>query len=254
MSTACPRTPTRLLVGPGAQPGPRPDGRLLAAVHEDQLTHPTPCRDWNVQQLVTHVRPRPAAFLRWRAASRSTGRRPRAVTGDRLGRGVPVAADDLIHHWHQQGEDAGSARWTGTPPSSPSTPSTSPAAIGHGPAGSTPRWPSAAWPSCRSLTPENRGGAFGPARRRPRTRRSTSGWRRTPGAVAERRPSDRSPASGHAAGCAEVGLVPDPRSVSRAPARPGTAVSPGRRSRPPGRRRRGPGGPRRPRRTRPGRR
>ena len=30
-------------------------GDLVAAVREDHLGNPTPCADWNVQQLVTHV-------------------------------------------------------------------------------------------------------------------------------------------------------------------------------------------------------
>ena len=30
-------------------------GDVLSAVHEDQLSQPTPCRDWDVRRLIAHI-------------------------------------------------------------------------------------------------------------------------------------------------------------------------------------------------------
>ena len=124
-------------------------GDVLAAVHEDQLSQPTPCRDWDVAQLIAHVRGRAAATSLQMSQggepdwSRDPVRPP--ASGPRTFR---AAADDLIHFWHQQATRPTPVRSTGRPPSSPSTPGTSPGRPASA-ASSTPRSPSAAWPSCR---------------------------------------------------------------------------------------------------------
>lgn len=81
-------------------------GDALASVHPDHLGRPTPCRDWQVGDLVAHLTAAPRHFL-----TRLQGREP-----DRSDAPVPPddqwagdfrsAADDLVHHWHQQGDDA----------------------------------------------------------------------------------------------------------------------------------------------------
>lgn len=76
-------------------------GDLLDHVHEDDLEAPTPCRDWNVAQLVDHLVAVPANFLDsmrgqevdWSATP------PRLTSG--WAAEFRIRADDLIHAWHQ---------------------------------------------------------------------------------------------------------------------------------------------------------
>jgi len=87
-------------------------GDVLAAVHPDQLPHPTPCPDWDVAQLIGHLVDAPVNFLemaRGRAPDRSAA--PRRATGD-WAAAFRSNADDLIHSWHQVGEAAtGQVDW-----------------------------------------------------------------------------------------------------------------------------------------------
>ena len=81
-------------------------GDVLARVHEDQLTRPTPCNDWDVARLIAHLVAAPTRFL---AAMR--GETPDWTTepppvGSEWAPVFRVGADDLIHAWHQQGEQA----------------------------------------------------------------------------------------------------------------------------------------------------
>ncbi|MFC6287476.1 TIGR03086 family metal-binding protein [Nocardioides sp. GCM10027113] len=87
-------------------------GDVIAAVHEDQLDQPTPCADWDVGRLVSHLVADPRHFLEM-----ARGGRP-AWTGEPERVLYPAATfrsagDDLIHHWHQQGdpEDPGAVDW-----------------------------------------------------------------------------------------------------------------------------------------------
>ncbi len=80
-------------------------GDVLAAIHEDQLSLPTPCADWDVALLIGHVTTSPRNFL---AMARSedvdlTAAPVPATSG--WAADFRSAADDLIHHWHQQGDD-----------------------------------------------------------------------------------------------------------------------------------------------------
>lgn len=80
-------------------------GDVIAAVHDDQLDQPTPCADWDVGRLVSHLVADPRHFLRM-----ASGGRP-AWTGEPERVEQPAAAfrsagDDLIHHWHEQGDPA----------------------------------------------------------------------------------------------------------------------------------------------------
>ena len=38
-------------------------GDVLAAVHQDQLSRPTPCNDWDVARLIAHIVAAPRRFL-----------------------------------------------------------------------------------------------------------------------------------------------------------------------------------------------
>ncbi|MFC4784051.1 TIGR03086 family metal-binding protein [Nocardioides sp. MAHUQ-72] len=136
-------------------------GDVLAAVHPDQLTRPTPCNDWDVARLIAHLVAAPTKFL---AAMR--GEEPDWATeppeiGHEWAPVFRVGADDLIHAWHQQGDEADArtvdwqtseiavhtwdlARATGQ--SAQLEPSVAERALAFMSAG---------------LTPENRGNAFG---------------------------------------------------------------------------------------------
>jgi len=86
-------------------------GDLVAAVRDDQLGNVTPCRAWRVQQLLAHVLAAPQRFLRMAHGEEvdwdSTPTPPETGWAEAF----REDADDLIHHWHQQGEEAGSADW-----------------------------------------------------------------------------------------------------------------------------------------------
>jgi uncharacterized protein (TIGR03086 family) len=136
-------------------------GDVLAAVHEDQLAKPTPCRDWDVKRLVAHIVADPAKLLEMSQGgqpdwSSDPDPVPGAWTSD-----FRSAADDLIHFWHSSGDDANAgqidwqtaeiavhtwdlARATGqTPPLDPDVAERGLAFMSG------------------ALTPENRGQAFG---------------------------------------------------------------------------------------------
>ena len=143
-------------------------GDVLTAVHEDHLARPTPCADWNVGQLVSHVLAAPGRFLQM-----ARGEQPDWTATPTLPSDAGWAsqfrnsADDLIHFWHQQGEaaDAGQADWQ-----------TAEMAVHawdlHRATGQRARLdPEVAERGLafmsQGLTPENRGPAFGPEREAP---------------------------------------------------------------------------------------
>lgn len=81
-------------------------GDVLAEVRAGDLDKPTPCSGWTVRQLAGHLSAAPGRFL-------ASGR------GEEVDWSAPAeggphdwtdrfrsSADDLIHHWHQQGDDA----------------------------------------------------------------------------------------------------------------------------------------------------
>ncbi|HET8599289.1 MAG TPA: TIGR03086 family metal-binding protein [Segeticoccus sp.] len=81
-------------------------GDLLVHVRDDQLGHPTPCRDWDVSTLVAHLVGGVRTFTvaaRGECPDWSTALEP--VTGDRAAT-FRAAADDLLHAWHQAGDAA----------------------------------------------------------------------------------------------------------------------------------------------------
>ena len=81
-------------------------GDALAAVHEDQLTQPTPCRDWDVARLIAHIVASPRNLLEMSQGGQPDwSKEPDAVTGG-WAADFRAAADDLIHFWHAKGEDA----------------------------------------------------------------------------------------------------------------------------------------------------
>jgi len=88
-------------------------GDVLAAVHPDQLTLPTPCADWDVAQLIGHLVDAPVRFLQMaRGEQPDWSAGPRRVA-DTWASDFRSNADDLLHHWHQAGAaaDAGQIDW-----------------------------------------------------------------------------------------------------------------------------------------------
>jgi uncharacterized protein (TIGR03086 family) len=81
-------------------------GDVLAAVHEDQLALPTPCSEWDVARLVAHLVQDPRTFVQMaQGAEVDWSAEPPAVTSG-WAKAFRSAADDLIHHWHQAGDEA----------------------------------------------------------------------------------------------------------------------------------------------------
>jgi uncharacterized protein (TIGR03086 family) len=84
-------------------------GDVLAAVHEEQLGDATPCRDWDVGRLVSHLVADPRHFLEMVAGGKPEwGNEPDRVLYPAAT--FRSAGDDLIHYWHQQGDDADPGR------------------------------------------------------------------------------------------------------------------------------------------------
>lgn len=136
-------------------------GDVLAAIHQDQLSQPTPCEDWDVAHLIGHVLDDPVRFTEAvRGGDPDWTAPPRPATGDWAGQ-FRSRADDLMHAWHQSDQqNEGAADWQiaelavhtwdlvrATGQDRPLDPTV--AERGH------------AFMS-RSLAPDNRGSAFGP--------------------------------------------------------------------------------------------
>jgi uncharacterized protein (TIGR03086 family) len=135
-------------------------GDVLVAVHEDHLSKPTPCRDWDVSQLVAHLVADPGNLLAMaRGDDVDWSAQPDAPPPS-WAQVFRSAADDLMHHWHQQGDDAdaGQVDWQ-----------TAEFAVHTWDLARAIRWPRPLDPEVaergyafmsQALTPENRGQAF----------------------------------------------------------------------------------------------
>jgi uncharacterized protein (TIGR03086 family) len=88
-------------------------GDVLEVIHRDQLADPTPCTDWTVAQLIGHVVGVPRRFLEMmRGGEPDWSTAPEPATEGWTAE-FRTAADDLIHAWHEVGEDAdaGTVDW-----------------------------------------------------------------------------------------------------------------------------------------------
>ncbi|MCW2844724.1 MAG: hypothetical protein JWN22_2640 [Nocardioides sp.] len=141
-------------------------GDVLAAIHEDQLALPTPCSEWDVARLVAHVVHDPRTFLEMAQGKEiDWAAEPPPVTSG-WADAFRSAADDLIHHWHQVGDDqAPQADWQTAEFAVHSWDLAR--AIGY----AQPLDPGVAERGLAfmsgSLTDHNRGSAFGPAQAAP---------------------------------------------------------------------------------------
>lgn len=85
-------------------------GDVLDGVHADQLDLPTPCAAWTVRTLVGHLEAAPRNFLAMARGEEVDWSAVPDPGESGWSARFRVGADDLIHHWHQQGADA-SADW-----------------------------------------------------------------------------------------------------------------------------------------------
>ena len=81
-------------------------GDVLAAVHQDQLSLSTPCNDWDVARLIAHLVAAPTRFLDAVKGEQADWSADPPPVGSEWASVFRVAADDLIHAWHQQGDRA----------------------------------------------------------------------------------------------------------------------------------------------------
>ena len=88
-------------------------GDVLAAIRHEQLSDPTPCPDWDVAHLIGHVIADAVRFTdSVRGGDPDWTAPPDPVTAEWTAR-FRSDADDLIHAWHQQEDqaDEGAADW-----------------------------------------------------------------------------------------------------------------------------------------------
>jgi uncharacterized protein (TIGR03086 family) len=88
-------------------------GDALTAVHQDQLSQPTPCNDWDVARLIAHMVASPHHLLEMSQGGQPDwSKEPEAPSGEWAAE-FRSAADDLIHFWHAQGDqaDSGQVDW-----------------------------------------------------------------------------------------------------------------------------------------------
>jgi uncharacterized protein (TIGR03086 family) len=88
-------------------------GDVLAAVQSDQLTQPTPCEGWNVEQLISHLLATPGKFIEMMTGGQPDWSAEPPPVPEDWAAAFRSAGDDLIHLWHEkeEGADTSSADW-----------------------------------------------------------------------------------------------------------------------------------------------
>ncbi len=79
---------------------------VLDGIRDDQLGLPTPCREWDVGRLVAHVVADPRNLLEMARGNPVDWSAEPATVTTGWAADFRSAADDLIHHWHQIGDEA----------------------------------------------------------------------------------------------------------------------------------------------------
>jgi len=86
-------------------------GDVLADIHADQLSAPTPCAEWDVARVVAHLVADARRFLQTARGETPDWANDPPVAGNGATE-FRSAADDLIHTWHQRGDsEVGQADW-----------------------------------------------------------------------------------------------------------------------------------------------
>ncbi|ABL80898.1 MULTISPECIES: TIGR03086 family metal-binding protein [unclassified Nocardioides] len=136
-------------------------GDVLDQVHRDVLDRPTPCADWDVAALADHLVATPPNFLAMAHGEQPDWSAPPHVT-EEWGPAFRVAGDDLIHWWHEHGGETESTADMATSELAVHTWDLA-RAIGFPVERLDPQVATRALEFLRSgLTPDNRGGVFGP--------------------------------------------------------------------------------------------
>lgn len=85
-------------------------GDVLTAVHSEHLDLPTPCTDWDVRRLVAHVLVTPGRFLTMASGGEPDWANEPDPPETGWAQQFRSSADDLLHFWHQRGDDADSGQ------------------------------------------------------------------------------------------------------------------------------------------------
>ncbi|PUA82854.1 TIGR03086 family metal-binding protein [Nocardioides currus] len=80
-------------------------GDVLATVHAEDLDKPTPCGEWSVRDLASHLASGPGRFLQMARGEEVDFAAPAAIPDGAWATTFRAGADDLIHHWHGQPAD-----------------------------------------------------------------------------------------------------------------------------------------------------
>lgn len=86
-------------------------GDIVAQVHVDQLSLPTPCADWSVAELAGHLVAAPRRFLQMLNGEEPDWSSTPTPVMEQAASRFRSDADDLIHAWHQREDQAAGADW-----------------------------------------------------------------------------------------------------------------------------------------------
>jgi len=139
-------------------------GDVLDHVHTEALERPTPCEEWDVGRLADHLVQTPRVLLAMMDGEARDWSSPPPHLTQGWGPAFRVAADDLVHAWHQREHDgAGGAAWQCAELAVHTWDLA--IALGLPTADLDPEVAELGLSFMReSLTTDNRGGAFGPER------------------------------------------------------------------------------------------
>lgn len=83
---------------------------VLSAIQADQLSLPTPCAEWDVEQLIEHLVATPALFLVMARGDTPDWSAEQAPLGSNWVPAFRSAAADLMRVWHEAGDSADPGR------------------------------------------------------------------------------------------------------------------------------------------------
>jgi uncharacterized protein (TIGR03086 family) len=81
-------------------------GDVLDHVTRDRLRQPTPCHDWDLATLLDHLLDAPRRFLAMMRGEQVDWAAAPPRVAEEWGPAFRVAADDLIHAWHEHSDSS----------------------------------------------------------------------------------------------------------------------------------------------------